>query len=63
MIRVSISKELKKSQKEDFLMANYECVGTNRFEANKKEHYCKRCVHALILENGVVCPFGLNDKW
>ena len=63
MIGVSIKKDLKRSQKQDFLMSDYTCVGSDRFESNKKDTYCKKCIHALILENGVVCPFGLNDKW
>lgn len=63
MVGVTIKSTKRHSQKNDFLMADFTCVGTHKFEKGKKETYCKKCVHALILENGVVCPFGLNDKW
>lgn len=62
-IGVSIKMEKKNSQKNDYLMADFTCVGTHRFEKNKKNTYCKKCIHALVLHDGVVCPFGLNDNW
>ena len=60
---ITIKKQITKSQKNDFLMADYSCVHGEKYEKNKKDRYCKTCIHALILKNGIICPFGLNDKW
>ena len=64
MAGITIKQQLEPRQKNNYLMNDFSCVHGEKFEKNKKESYCTKCIHSMIVEgNKTICIYGLDANW
>ena len=63
MAGITVKQDLMNRQKEDFLMNDFTCVHSDKFEKGKKEKYCTKCINSFRVDKGTICVYGLDENW